>query len=60
MFQVKNIINMSYEQYLANPNYLSLICSAYVNYDYGYSVKSGVHFFLYLKALYNLGTEMHK
>lgn len=37
-----------------------MICSAYVNYDYGYSVKSGVHLFLYSRALANLGTDRHK
>jgi hypothetical protein len=32
------------------------MCSAFVNYDYAYSVKSGVHIFLYTRAILNLGT----
>jgi acyl-CoA oxidase len=39
---------------------LTLISSAFVNYDYGYSVKSGVHIYLYSRALANLGTEKHQ
>jgi len=51
---------MSYDTYVQDPNKLTLICSAFVNYDYGYSVKSGVHIYLYTRALANLGTERHK
>ena len=50
---------MTYEKYLEDPNKLTLMCSAFVNYDYGYSVKSGVHIYLYSRALANLGTEKH-
>jgi len=50
---------MTYEKYLEDPNKLTLISSVFVNYDYGYSVKSGVHIFLYTRALANLGTEKH-
>lgn len=31
-----------------------------VTYDAGYSVKNGVHIFLYTKTIFNLGTDRHK
>ncbi len=60
MFSTQKLLNISYSQYLLDPNKVSLISSAYVTYDYGYSIKSGVHFFLYTRAVINLGTERHK
>ena len=60
MFNTHKFLDVSYEKYLEDPNKLSLVSSAYVSYDYGYSVKSGVHFYLYTRAVINLGTERHK
>jgi acyl-CoA oxidase len=31
-----------------------------VNYDAAFSIKFGVHWFLYMKTIYNLGTEKHQ
>lgn len=32
----------------------------YNTYNQSFSVKNGVHLFLYTKSIYNLGTEKHK
>lgn len=32
----------------------------FVFYDLGFCVRSGVHFYLYFKALHLLGTEKHR
>lgn len=60
MFKTHKLLNISYESYLKDPNKISLLSSAFVSYDYGYSIKSGVHFFLYTRAIINLGTDRHK
>lgn len=41
---------------MEDPNKLSLVSSGYVLYDAGLSIKNGVHLFLYMKTIFNLGT----
>ena len=36
-----------------------MVCTAYVNYNAAFSIKNGVHWFLYMKTLFNLGTAKH-
>jgi hypothetical protein len=59
IFATKKLVNVSYDQYLADPNILSLLSNAMVTYDAGLSIKNGVHLFLYLKTIYNLGRDRH-
>ena len=56
LFDAKRLVNLPYKEYLEDPNKLSLVCTAYVNYDAAFSIKNGVHWFLYMKTLFNLGT----
>jgi hypothetical protein len=60
IFATKKLANLSYDQYLADPNILSLLSNAMVTYDAGLSIKNGVHLFLYLKTIYNLGRDRHQ
>ncbi len=55
IFKTRKLVGLSYDQYLADPNVLTLISNAMVTYDAGFSIKNGVHLFLYTKTLYNLG-----
>lgn len=43
-----------------DPNPASLYSNSLVFYDLGFSVRSGVHYFLYLKSIRLLGTEKHE
>lgn len=47
---------MTLEEYLSDPNKLTVLSVATISYNMGFSVKNGVHLFLYMKTLYNLGT----
>jgi hypothetical protein len=44
----------------SNINAVTLFCNGFVFYDLGFCVRSGVHYFLYFKALNLLGTEKHR
>lgn len=50
----------TYEQVDADPNPTTLYANAFVFYDLGFSVRSGVHYYLYSKAISLLGTEKHQ
>jgi acyl-CoA oxidase len=56
----KRFYTKSAEESDADPNPVSLYSNALVYYDLGYTVRAGVHFFLYLKAIKLLGTEKHQ
>ena len=56
IFKTMQEVNISFDDYLANPNIVSLLSNAMVMYNAGFSIKNGVHIFLYLKAIFNLGT----
>lgn len=60
LFLNKKMVGLNYDRYLEDPNILSLVSHAMVAYDAGFSIKNGVHIFLYLKTIFNLGTEKHK
>lgn len=60
LFATKKFVKFSYENYLMDPNVLTLISNAMVTYDAGFSVKNGVHIFLYSKTIFNLGRERHQ
>jgi acyl-CoA oxidase len=51
--------NRTYEEVDADPNSASLYGNSWVFYDLGFSVRAGVHYFLYSKAIRLLGTEKH-
>lgn len=60
LFITKKLVDMTYEKYLRDPNILTLSSNAMVTYDAGFSVKNGVHLFLYSKTIFNLGRERHQ
>lgn len=60
VFFTKKIVQMTYDEYLADTNRLSLISNGAVTYDHGFSIKNGVHIFLYTKNIFNLGRERHR
>ena len=45
---------------MKDPNVVSLISTGFMVFDLGFSVKNGVHYFLYMKTIFNLGTERHE
>lgn len=49
--------NKSIDEAKNNPNGTSLYGNAFIFYDLGFSVRSGVNFYLYCKAIQFLGTE---
>lgn len=56
IYDARRLVNLSYDEYLQDPNKFSMVTSAYVNYDAAFSIKNGVHWFLYMKTIFNLGT----
>ena len=60
LFEVRNVVKISLEEYLEDPNKLNLVCNGVISYSLGLSVKNGVHLFLYMKSIYNLGTQKHR
>ena len=52
--------NRTYEEVDADPNPTTLYANSYPFYDLGFSVRAGVHYYLYSKAILLLGTEKHK
>ena len=56
IFASKEKIGLTYEDYLKDPNIVSVVSTGFMSYDVGFSVKNGVHFFLYMKTIFNLGT----
>lgn len=59
IFATRKLVNLSYEKYLQDTNILTLLSNAMVTYDHGFSIKNGVHIFLYTKTIFNLGRERH-
>lgn len=60
LFTTKRLVGLSYDKYLEDPNIMSLLCNAMVTYDAGFSIKNGVHLFLYTKTIFNLGRDVHQ
>jgi acyl-CoA oxidase len=60
IFATRKLVGLTYEKYLEDPNILTLVSNAMVTYDAGFSVKNGVHIFLYTKTIFNLGRERHQ
>jgi acyl-CoA oxidase len=44
---------------MKDPNIVSVASSGFSAFDHGLSIKHGVHVFLYMKTIFNLGTERH-
>lgn len=59
-FMIRDHIKITLEDYMRDPNILTLVSNAVLFNNLGLSVKNGVHLYLYMKALLNLGTERHQ
>lgn len=60
MIAGRKYYHRTFEQVDADPNPTTLYANAFVFYDLGFSVRSGVHYYLYSKVISLLGTEKHK
>ncbi len=60
IFATHKLVKFTYQQYLGDPNILTLMSNAMATYDAGFSIKNGVHIFLYSKTIFNLGRERHQ
>ena len=59
-FNREKLHDHDYKMFSTNPNAFSLATNGYVTYDPAFSVKHGVHLFLYTKTVHNLGTKKHQ
>lgn len=53
-------LGISYEDFLKEPNIVTATSSGMYSYDPAVCVKFGVHFHLYTKTIFNLGTAKHE
>lgn len=58
--KARSCYNRTIEETDEDPNPASLYSNSLVFYDLGFSVRSGVHYFLYSKAIKLLGTDKHE
>jgi hypothetical protein len=56
IFKSRQSYSRSVDETEEDPNIITLFSNGFVFYDFGFCIRSGVHFFLYVKSIQLLGT----
>jgi hypothetical protein len=56
VFKSRQSYSRSVDETEADPNVITLFSNGFVFYDLGFCIRSGIHFFLYVKSIQLLGT----